>query len=90
MDLRASSRLCGPVFTCNDEDRGRTMARTDWKTLFDAIDAAGWKRRPCKHGVHVFLANHAARPITIPGAPGEFRALQNARAALRRAGLATL
>lgn len=34
------------------------MARTDWQALFDAVDVAGWKRRPCLPGGSRSETNH--------------------------------
>lgn len=65
------------------------MARrsSEWNTLVSAIENAGWKCRPCKHGLYVYPADRTHRAVTLSGTPGEFRALNNARAQLRRAGL---
>lgn len=64
------------------------MARhREWKDLIEAIDAAGWRKRPCKHGTYVYPPHPNSRPITIPGTPSEYRGPRNIRAALRRAGL---
>lgn len=60
--------------------------RTEWRTLFEAIETAGWRYRRCKHGIYVYPSARGVAPVTIPGTPGEFRSLRNTVAALRRAG----
>jgi hypothetical protein len=55
--------------------------------LIDAIIAAGWTHRPCKHGTYVYPSDRSKRPITIPGTPSDWRSMRNALADLRRAGL---
>ncbi|MFD5808834.1 hypothetical protein [Rhodococcus aetherivorans] len=60
---------------------------SEWNALIAAIDEAGWTYRPCKHGLYVYPADRTVRPVTLPGTPGGYRSLCNARAQLRRAGL---
>lgn len=64
-----------------------TKRSREWDTVIKAIATAGWSYRPCKHGLYVYPADRALRPVTVAGTPGEFRSLANTRAQLRRAGL---
>lgn len=61
--------------------------RTEWKVLLKAVEDAGWRYRPCKHGLYVYPPTAGARPITLGGTPSDHRSFVNTRAALRRAGL---
>ena len=61
--------------------------RSDWADLLKVVEQAGWAYRTSKHGVFVYPAARAARPITICGTPSDVRSIRNARAMLRRAGL---
>ncbi|MDO1481588.1 hypothetical protein [Rhodococcus ruber] len=64
--------------------------RSEWKPLLDAVTTSGWTYRRCKHGLYIYPADRTKRPITVPGTPGDHRAVRNARADLRRAGLTRL
>lgn len=66
---------------------GMAKRSSEWNTLITAIETAGWAYRPCKRGLYVYPSDRTRRPVTLPGTPGEFRSLCNARAQLRRAGL---
>ena len=65
------------------------MARqAEWLPLFEAVDRAGWSIRRVSHGWLCLPADRRHRPIRLGGTPSDARAVRNARAALRRAGLA--
>jgi hypothetical protein len=63
--------------------------RKDWRCLADAAFAApGWRVRATRGGLMIFPARRDARPIAIHLTPStRQRALENARADLRREGL---
>lgn len=62
--------------------------RNEWDPLFRAVRAAGWIVRPIAHGWLCMPVDASLRPVRLGGTPSDVRAVRNARAALRRAGLA--
>lgn len=61
--------------------------RGEWLQLFEAVEAQGWRVRRVAHGWLCHPADRRFKPVRIGGTPSDYRAVRNARAALRRAGL---
>lgn len=69
-------------------DRAGREIPKDYRAIINhLIDTQGWRYKVRKGGHPVlYPANRQHAPITMPGSPSDHRALDNFKAAVRRAG----
>lgn len=60
--------------------------KSDWSELIAAIQRAGWRIRPGKHGMLAYPAA-GGRAIRVGGTPSDHRTYRNTVLSLRRNGL---